>query len=54
MQHYISRLRNQVQQISLSQRVTKNELEVKMDGLKYDMEAMMNVKMEGLKDGLKK
>ena len=42
-----------MQQISLSQRVTKNELESKMDGLKPDMETMMNVKMEGLKDGLK-
>jgi len=42
-----------VQQISLSQRVTKNYLQAKMNGLKLDMEEMMNVKMEGLKDGLK-
>ena len=46
-----------MQQISLSQRVTKNELEAKMDGLKNglknDMEVMMNVNMEGFKDGLK-
>jgi len=42
-----------VQQISLSLTITKNELEAKMDGLKYDMEAIMNVKMEGLKDVLK-
>jgi len=55
-QHDISKLRDQVQQISLSQRVTKNELEAKMydlkNGLKWDMEAMMKVKMEGLKDGI--
>lgn len=34
MQHDISKLRNQVQQNFLSQRVTKNEMETKMDGLK--------------------
>jgi len=38
-----------VQQISLSQRATKNELEAKMDGL----EAKIKGNMEGLKDGLK-
>ena len=44
MQHDISKLRDEVQQIGLSQRVTKNELEV-----------MMNVEIDGLKgnmDGL--
>jgi len=63
MQHDISKLQDQVQQISLSQKVTKNELEammiVKIDGIKRDMvvlndglksymEAMMNFKIEGL------
>ena len=38
MQHDISKLRDRVQQISLSQKVTKNELE-----------AMMNVKIDGIK-----
>ena len=64
MQHDISKLQDQMQQISLSQKETKNELEamtnvkidgikrdmvVLNDGLKSDMEAMMNVKIEGLK-----
>ncbi len=39
MQHDISKLRDQVQQISLSQNVTEN----KMDGLKKDVEAKMVV-----------
>ena len=51
--HDISKLQDQVQQISLSQRVTKNELEammsVNMDGL----EPKIKVDMKGLKDGLK-
>ena len=69
MQHDISKLQYQIQQISLPQKVTKNELEAMMnakiggikrdilvfnDGLKLDMEAMMNVKIEGLKEGLAK
>ena len=69
MQHDISNLQDQVQQISLSQKVKKNELEtimnvnidgIKMemgvldDGLKLDMEEMMNFKIEGLKEGLAK
>jgi len=37
-------------------KVTKNELEammnVKIDGLKVDMEEMMNVNIEGLKEDL--
>ena len=63
LQHDISKLWGQVQQISLSQRATKYELkgdtkdlkdglksymEYFKNGLKEDMEAMMNVKMEGL------
>ena len=41
MQHGISKLQDQVQQIVLLQRVTKSELQ-----------AIMNVNMEGLKDCL--
>ena len=33
MQHDISKLQDQVQQILPSQRVTKNEMEAKMDGI---------------------
>ena len=44
MQHDISKLQDQVQQMSLSQKVTKNEMEAKMDGLKNCVEA----KMDGL------
>ena len=54
-QHDISKLQEQVQQISLSQRATKNDMEVlkkgmetKMDGLKKGMES----KMDGLKNGM--
>ena len=49
MQHDISKLRDQVQQNSLSQKVT----EAKMDGLKKGMEANMDG-MEDNMDGLKK
>ena len=35
--HGISKLRGQVQQISLSQRTTKDELKDDMDGLKVDI-----------------
>ena len=44
----ISILRDQVQPISLSQKLTKNEMEAKIDGLKKGMEA----KMDGLKNGM--
>ena len=54
-QHDISNLQEQVQQISLSQRATKNDMEVlnkgvetKMDGLKKGVE----YKMYGLKNGM--
>ena len=40
VQHDISKLGYQVQQISLSQRVTKNEMEAKMDGLKKYMDGL--------------
>ena len=46
MQHDISKLRDQVQQISLSQKVKKKYMEAKMDGFKKGMEA----KMDGLKN----
>ena len=49
MQHDISKLRDQVQQISLSQRTTKYEKKSDMDGLKEKIEA----NMDGLKDGMK-
>lgn len=52
--HNISKIRDQVQQILLSQRVTKNELEANMDGLKSNMREIMSVKMEGLKDEMKR
>ena len=42
MLHDISKLQEQVQQISISKRVTKNEMEAKMDGLKKGMEAKMD------------
>ena len=45
LQHDLSKLQEQVQQISLSQRVTKNEMEGRMDGLKKSM--------NGLKNGVK-
>ena len=44
MQHDISKLQDQLQQVSLTQKVTKS----KMDGLKKDVEA----KMDGLKKGV--
>ena len=59
LQHDLSKLQEQVHQISLSQRAAKNEMEVlkkgvevKMDDLKKGMEAKMDgveVKMDGLK-----
>ena len=61
-QHDISKLQEQVQQILLSQKITKNEMEVlkkgvevKMDGLKKGMEAKMNgleAKMDGMEVGM--
>ena len=61
--HEISKLQEQVHQISLSQRATKNEMEVlkkgmetKVDGLKKGVEANMNgleAKMDDMKNDLK-
>ena len=57
MQHDISKLQEKMHQISLSQRATKNEMDVlekimeaTMDGLKNGMEETM----EGLKEGFTK
>ena len=55
MLHDISKLRDQVQQISLSQRTTKYELKFDMDGLKGDIDGLKG-DMDGLKcdiNGLK-
>ena len=62
-QHDISKVQEQVQQISLSQRATKNEMDVlkksmetNMDGLKNrmdDMEAKIDETMENMKNDLK-
>ena len=59
VQHDISKLQDQVQQFSVSQRVTKNEMEAKMDGLKKGVEAKIDglkkgveAKMDGLKNGM--
>ena len=62
MQHEISKVHEQVHQISLSQRATKNEMEVlmkgmetKMDGLKKGVEAKMNgleANMDGMEVGM--
>jgi len=49
IQHDISKLQDQVQQISLSQSVTKNEMESKVDGSKNSLKS----NMEGFKDGMK-
>ena len=49
LQHDISKLRDHVKQISLSQRVTKNVMEAKMDDLKNGFKKYM----EGFKNGLK-
>ena len=51
VQHDISKLQEQVQQISLSQRVTKNEMEAKMDGFKKYMDVLkkcMEYKIDGI------
>ncbi len=60
MQHDISNLRDQVQQISLSQKVTKNELEAMMNVKIYGIKRDMGFKVDGIKrdmgvfnDGLK-
>ena len=63
VQHDIIKLQEQVHQISLSQRATKNEIEVlkkgmeaKMDGVQAKMDGM-EAKMDGIehnRDGLKK
>ena len=64
MQHDISKLRDQAQQISLSQKVTeakmdglKNGIEAKINGLKNDMETKIDgieAKLKGNMEDLKK
>ena len=63
-QHDISKLQEQVQQISLSQRAAKNDMEVLKKGMEYkidgmeagmeynmdDMEAKIDEKMENMKN----
>ena len=55
LQHDLSKLQEQVHQISLSQRATKNEMETKMDGLKKGGEAKVNgleASMDGMEVGM--
>ena len=62
LQHDLSKLQEQVHQISLSQRATKNEMEVlkkvveaKMDGLKNNMDGLkkgMEATMDSLKNSM--
>ena len=55
VQHDISKLQDQVQQISLSQRVTKNEMEILMKGLEAKKDGLKNgveAKMDGLKNDM--
>ena len=42
MKHDISKLQDQVHQISLSQRVTKNEMEVLKKGVEANMAGLKN------------
>ena len=61
-QHDTSKLQEKVQQISVSQKATKNDMEVlkkgmetKMDGLKKGVEAKMNgleAKIDGMEVGI--
>ena len=51
LQHDLSKLQEQVQQISLSQRATKNEMEVLKKGVEAKMDGV-EVKIEGFKKGV--
>ena len=56
LQHDLSKLQEQVHQISLSQRATKNEMEVLKKGVEAKMDGMedgMEAKMENMKNDLK-
>ena len=56
LQHDLSKLQEQVQQISLSQRAAKNEMEVLKKDVESkidDMEVGMESKMENMKNDLK-
>ena len=52
LQHDISKLRDQVQQILLSQRATKGELKGDMYGLKWDLDGL-KVQIKCDIDGIK-
>ena len=54
-QHEISKLQEQVHQISLSQRATKNEMEVLKKGVEANMDGLkkfVDANMDGLKNGM--
>ena len=54
-QHDISKLQEQVQQISLLQRATKNDMEVLKKGVETKMDSLnkgMEYNMDGLKNGM--
>ena len=56
LQHDLSKLQEQVHQISLSQRATKNEMEVLKKGMEAKMDGMgsgMEAKKENMKNDLK-
>ena len=53
IQHDMSKLREKVQQIKFSQRVTKNELEVMMNVQMDGLEVKIKRDLECFKDGLK-
>ena len=51
LQHDLSKLQEQVHQISLSQRATKNEMEFLNKGMEAEMDDLKN-NMDGLKKGM--
>ena len=52
LQHDLSKLQEQVHQILLSQRTTKNEMEVLKKGMEAKMDGLKN-NMDGLNKGMK-
>ena len=51
LQHDLSKLQEQVHQILLSQRASKNEMEVLKKGMEVNMDGLKNT-MDGLKKGV--
>ena len=51
LQHDLSKLQEQVHQMSLSQRETKNEMDVLKKGVEENMDGLKN-NMDGLKKGV--